>query len=230
MKISQRLRSGGALLALLLVTQCALPPREAWRQVQSKGLFTYLSEVQSGAIHTPYRPDQLGSGLYRNQRSIYDGRYAALGQPQRYNQRPSSNSVRQTPVSRSRSASSVVTSTSKPKPSASTSRTSDSPTVTRSPKPESPAGSPSPKPAPTVADGGAEKEQVEPTPAPKRESELPYGKVVTGRQGLVTSPYAGSSQLVDVTGMGPGQPVKCPYTGKLFRVPAGAQASQSTSE
>jgi hypothetical protein len=54
---------------------------------------------------------------------------------------------------------------------------------------------------------------------------LPYGSPVAGRPGLVNSPYAGKMQLVDVTGLKPGQEVKCPYSGKLFRVPPGATAT-----
>ena len=64
--------------------------------------------------------------------------------------------------------------------------------------------------------------------APKSE-DLPYGTPVTGRPGLVNSPYAGKMQLVDVTGLKAGQEVKCPYTGKLFRVPPGAQASNKST-
>jgi hypothetical protein len=42
---------------------------------------------------------------------------------------------------------------------------------------------------------------------------------------MVNSPYANKSQLVDVAGMSPGQTVKCPYSGKLFRVPPTQQAA-----
>lgn len=68
-----------------------------------------------------------------------------------------------------------------------------------------------------------------PSKPPTSEAELPYGRSVSGRPGLVTSPYAGSSQLVDVTGMSAGQPVKCPYTGKLFKVPAKQQAKSDSA-
>jgi hypothetical protein len=80
---------------------------------------------------------------------------------------------------------------------------------TEAPKTDAPKSTPpTPKPADTSA----------------KADELPYGTPVPGRPGLVNSPYAGKMQLVDITGLKPGQEVKCPYTGKLFRVPPGAQA------
>jgi hypothetical protein len=68
------------------------------------------------------------------------------------------------------------------------------------------------------------------TPAAKPNLDLPYGSPVPGRVGLVHSPYAGKLQLVDVSGLLPGQEVKCPYSGKLFRVPTGEQAAATQTE
>lgn len=50
-------------------------------------------------------------------------------------------------------------------------------------------------------------------------SDLPYGTPIAGRPGFINSPYAAKHQLVDVTGLPTGMEIKCPYTGKLFRVP-----------
>jgi uncharacterized Zn-finger protein len=56
--------------------------------------------------------------------------------------------------------------------------------------------------------------------AAARDRGLPDGIAVSGRPGFVYSPYAGRNQVVDVTGLKAGTEVKCPYTGKIFRVPA----------
>lgn len=47
----------------------------------------------------------------------------------------------------------------------------------------------------------------------------PSGTKVSGKQGLVKSPYAPYAGDVDVKGIPAGTQVKCPYTGKIFIVP-----------
>ncbi|MEM1158554.1 MAG: hypothetical protein AAGH72_09885 [Verrucomicrobiota bacterium] len=47
----------------------------------------------------------------------------------------------------------------------------------------------------------------------------PSGTKVSGKPGLVKSPYAPYAGDVDVKGIPAGTQVKCPYTGKIFIVP-----------
>ena len=55
-------------------------------------------------------------------------------------------------------------------------------------------------------------------PAAPRE-DLQYGQPVVGKKGFVYSPFAPDKGQVDVDGIPAGTKVKCPYTGKVFRVP-----------
>ena len=102
-----------------------------------------------------------------------------------------------------------------------------------SPARPAPAKTPAPKPAPVAKTTPPAPMPTKPAPAPGAPapspvaSELPYGTPVPGRPGLVNSPYAGTYQLVDVTGLSPGQEVKCPYSGKAFRVPGPEQAKNA---
>jgi hypothetical protein len=50
------------------------------------------------------------------------------------------------------------------------------------------------------------------------QDDLPYGAPVAGKPGFVYSPY-GEKKLVDAVDIPRGTKVKCPYTGKIFRVP-----------
>ncbi|MBL9144286.1 MAG: hypothetical protein JNM99_11460 [Verrucomicrobiaceae bacterium] len=91
------------------------------------------------------------------------------------------------------------------------------------------APAPTPPPAPQVKPSPAPTTPAPSTPpsAPKpaASNELPFGSPIPGRPGFVNSPYAAKHQLVDVTGLPTGMEVKCPYTGKLFRVPPGANSA-----
>ncbi len=55
--------------------------------------------------------------------------------------------------------------------------------------------------------------------AEKTGDDLPWGVPVVGKTGMVYSPYSPESSIVDVSEQKNGDTVKCPYTGKLFRVP-----------
>jgi hypothetical protein len=50
-------------------------------------------------------------------------------------------------------------------------------------------------------------------------SDYPAGTPVVGKYGFVLSPYASTAGYVDVRGFSTDALVRCPYTGKVFRVP-----------
>jgi uncharacterized Zn-finger protein len=94
---------------------------------------------------------------------------------------------------------------------------------------------PTPQPPPAVVKPQPQTQAKSNTPAPQQTpppvvapktaaAELPFGVPIPGRPGFVNSPYAAKHQLVDVTGLPTGMEVKCPYTGKLFRVPPQANS------
>ena len=56
-----------------------------------------------------------------------------------------------------------------------------------------------------------------PTPPPA--AEIPYATRITGKPGFVKSPFDPNGQAIDVRDFQSGQKAKCPYTGKIFRVP-----------
>lgn len=58
-----------------------------------------------------------------------------------------------------------------------------------------------------------------PAASPAPADSIPLGRSVRGKPGFVTSPFAPSSGLIDVTGMESGTKVRDPYTGNVFRVP-----------
>lgn len=90
-------------------------------------------------------------------------------------------------------------------------------------EPEKPVASVSAPPpsVPTIAP---------PPVTPKPVQDIPYGTAIGGRPGFVNSPFAAKHQLVDVTGLPTGMEVKCPYTGKLFRVPPQDVAATKPAE
>lgn len=88
---------------------------------------------------------------------------------------------------------------------------------------QAPTGTTPPPPAPTEPSKDtppppAANNTGAATPAPAA-AEMPYGVPVPGKKGFVYSPYDKSAGFVDVRDIGPGTKVRCPYTGKIFRVP-----------
>jgi hypothetical protein len=79
------------------------------------------------------------------------------------------------------------------------------------------SGSPTEPPPTTPAPGPTP--DVPPEVKPVLREDLPYGIPVVGKKGMVYSPYAEDKGQVDVENLKRGTRVKCPYTGKHFRVP-----------
>lgn len=86
------------------------------------------------------------------------------------------------------------------------------PTDTTAPQPPPPSTD-------TTAGGPASPAAGDTTAGPAASAELPYGVPVPGKKGFIYSPYDKSAGFVDVQGIAPGTKVRCPYTGKIFRVP-----------
>lgn len=236
--VSRIMRASTVLMALICLCQCSMPPRESWQYIRTHGLVAYWSQ--------PSPPFGAASS---HSRSLAAPRYAST---QRYYNRPSNswssywdagapsrnpyNSYYSLSPHQERSGPARLGAPSRPRVAAAPSRPSPRPRVEHSspPRVRIPVEEPSepakvasspppvrfspPAPAPTISDSSS--------PAPT--TDLPFGTPVPGRVNMVNSPFAGKTQLVDVAGMGPGQTVKCPYTGKLFKVPASQQASSST--
>lgn len=226
-------RQHGPWIAALLLCQCQLPPRQAWQYIRSNGLLTYWS-------HEPAAPrPPFGAGGSRSQRYLpARSSYAAGRQGSRPYLSPYTTPylVPSAPASRypgrSYAAPSQVgerVGPVRPAPRTQSSAPSETPSVTRIPV-EEPSATPPvvrnepPAPAPGVA---SKTNSTAPAPVNPAVSDLPYGSSVPGRPNMVTSPYAGKTQLVDVSGMTAGQTVKCPYTGKLFKVPSSQQAANT---
>ena len=79
--------------------------------------------------------------------------------------------------------------------------------------------SPSPTPVPAPPNPNNVRVAKATAARKKRNSDLPYGIPVPGKQGLVTSPFSPDSGYIDVRSFPPGTEVKDPYTGKTFLTP-----------
>ncbi len=221
------------LTAVLLLCQCSMPSRQAWQYIQANGLLTYWN-YESQRQSPPFRTGTTTrTQRYATTRSSSQApRYGAPAplwsswwgngttnrapySPNRYYSAPASSSG-------------GVASRSAPRPKSSGGSSDRSPNV-RIPVDE-------PSTTPQVVNN---EPSANSNPAPstnssasstKPNADMPYGTPIPGRANMVNSPYAGKTQLVDVSGMSTGQTVKCPYTGKLFKVPPQQQAAASKTE
>lgn len=74
------------------------------------------------------------------------------------------------------------------------------PPVTVTPPSNTPPPAPTPTPPPVAAD-------------------IPFATRIAGKPGFVKSPFDPNGQAIDVRDFQSGQKARCPYTGKIFRVP-----------
>lgn len=195
------------LTPVVLLVQCAMPPKEAWHSIQTNGLIPYLTSAR------PSPPFRTG-GLYAQ-------RYAA------HTQRPRYGAASATGYAPNNYFSTLSTGlgSSRYVPRTRPSR----PSLVRNPDVKLPVEEPTHTVAPRIAQNQPPVSSAPKTTdsAPPTAESLPYGAPVPGRMNMVNSPFAGKTQLVDVSGMSAGQTVKCPYTGKLFKVPPTQQAANN---
>lgn len=216
------------LAASTLLVQCTIPSREAWQYIQSNGLINYWAYTSQQHSSPPFR-----TGGTRSQRYASSQRYAPSSH---YNTAPPSNwfswwgSGMPNRIPYSYNNRYYAPAPSRSSGGSSGGRSAPRPQLSPTPNVKLPVDDPSS--APQVAgnpSAAPSTGSVSLPPTPKPAGDLPFGSPVPGRPNMVNSPYAGKTQLVDVSGMGVGQTVKCPYTGKLFKVPSAQQAANNTA-
>ena len=199
----QALMLAATCLAAAFVAGCSLPPREAWKIVRRDGLILYWMRE-----YNPIVPQS----RYMSGAPLVTRRTPSHAPAARVPYRPAESSSRYL-------SGSPVPARRKPEAKA---------------RPDTSAALIAAPSLPTPAEAVVSPGPAKPRPTPAKESPamdaLPYGAPVPGRPGMVNSPFAGKEQLVDVTGMAVGDPVKCPYSGKLFRVPPMMQAAAPARE
>lgn len=241
-------RLATASLAALSLVSCAVPPRQAWHQIQSRGLFTYWAHENSplGTSSAPTVAQSNPSTQVATTTAPVGSDRPATPPPSMLNastmpvaqavpdlpgyvRTPFTNPPRLVDVRGMSAGSKVVCPyTQRPFLVPGGVTATNTPSLASAPpsRPKTPAAPERPRSAPAANSNVAAMNNATPTapssapaPAPSTTIELPFGSPISGRPGFVNSPYAAKHQLVDVTGLPVGMEVKCPYTGKLFRVP-----------
>lgn len=231
-------------LVTLMLASCAVPPREAWQEIQSRGLITYYlgkpsrplgSAASSPTLAHSTAPVLTPNGIVGPERpatpppAMLNASSMPVAQAvpdlPGYVRTPFTNPPRLVDV-RGMSAGSKVVCPYTQRPFLVPGSVTASSSSLASNRPKTPAAPERPRTSPVAANSNV---AAMTTPAPSTPSvapttpapaaELPYGSPIAGRPGFVNSPFAAKHQLVDVTGLPVGMEVKCPYTGKLFRVP-----------
>ncbi len=233
-------------LAACMLASCAFPPRQAWQEIQTRGLFTYYMNKESRPLGT----SSSSTMLARNNPPMQAPINPALG-PDRpappppamlnassmpvaqavpdlpgYVRTPFTNPPRLVDV-RGMSAGSKVVCPYTQRPFLVPGSVTAAPSNIAANRPKPQVTPERPRSTPAVDANSNVAAMTKPTPsapvvvpaAPAPAADLPYGSPIAGRPGFVNSPFAAKHQLVDVTGLPVGMEVKCPYTGKLFRVP-----------
>lgn len=247
------IRLPAASLAALMLASCAVPPRQAWQQIQTRGLIEYWTKADSRPLGSSSQSQALAQNSATSQSPVSTPAFVGPERPSTpppsmlnastmpvaqpvadlpgYVRTPFTNPPRLVDV-RGMAAGSKVVCPYTQRPflvpgsvkESSSSIAASAPSKSKSPT----ASQDRPRTSPVTPNSNvAAMTKTEPS-APSAPStttpstaapELPYGTAISGRPGFVNSPFAAKHQLVDVTGLPVGMEVKCPYTGKLFRVP-----------
>ncbi len=238
------LRLVATCVVTLMLASCATPPREAWQEIQSRGLITYYmgkesrplgSTAGSPMLTQSTTPVQTPSQIVGPDRpatpppAMLNASSMPVAQAvpdlPGYVRTPFTNPPRLVDV-RGMSAGSKVVCPYTQRPFLVPGSVKVAPSNVAASRPKAPEAPERPRTTPVAANSNVaamttpapSAPSVAPT-APAPAAELPYGSPIAGRPGFVNSPFAAKHQLVDVTGLPVGMEVKCPYTGKLFRVP-----------
>ena len=245
-----------ALASSVFLPSCALPPKDAWQVIRQDGLVTYLAfefgkQPLPPSLTTPLRPSTVAQSPVTVPWRTSPNRYwdtnpvsPVVGTPTA--PPPARSTVTQAPKPLQRplplkpatpapvAAAPTKKSAPPPRPAATAAAVKPELQSKAEPKvadaPSAPVQPPAPAPALTPKTDAPAPSPTPPPTAVGSADDLPFGALIAGRPGFVHSPYAMKTQIVDVTGLRPGQEVKCPFTGKLFRVPMGEQAAAKPAE